>query len=91
MADKVRDVKLDSELSSRTGNKTAKPVKNAMVAGEKKLKASTLKAFNRNVRKLNEGNGDIEEGNGDIEEVQDKMVPLRFAEPEEESRPEDDE
>lgn len=83
VADKVRDVKLDSELPNRKGNEAAKSVTNAMVAGEKKLKSSTLKTFNQNVRKLIEGHTQIDD-------VEDEMVPLGFAEPGEDSRPEDD-
>ncbi|KAF7971248.1 hypothetical protein HWV62_21570 [Athelia sp. TMB] len=83
VADKIRDEKLDSELRNRKSNGTAKPVKNAMVAGEKKLKSSTLKTFNLNVRKLIEGHTQIDD-------VEDEMLPLGFAAPEEDERPEDD-
>lgn len=83
VADKVRDVQLDTELPNRQCNGIAKSVPHAKLAGEKKLKSSTLKTFNQNVRKLIKGHVLIDE-------VEDEMVPMAFAEPREDSRPEDD-
>lgn len=84
VANKVREAELDIFKLQREGNELMKPVTNIILEGERKLKSSTLKTFNKNVRKLVAGEA--------VDDEVDDMVPVAFGEPSyDDIRPEEDE
>lgn len=55
VANKIREIGLDTFLSGRDNNETAKKAVAILSAGGRLLKSSTIATFNKKVRRLNEG------------------------------------
>jgi hypothetical protein len=78
VANKMREIGLDTFKHGRDGNDTAKKVVDVMALGEKRLKSSTLATFNKKVRRLHDGFVD-EDAKLDVDEV--PIVAMSFDAP----------
>ena len=78
VANKMREIGLDTFKPGRDGNDIAKKVVDIMALGEKRLKSSTLATFNKKVRRLHDGFVD-EDAELDVDEV--PVVAMSFDAP----------